>query len=116
MIYRPTIEQEEMLKNIELELRTNSIYCDNIWMEAQNVVAITIMDGDWKHEHIAADQIITRWIATNTDMKVVKVNSREIGHSESDCYSADRFYALATKSHVDVDLCNMFDKLNEIDD
>lgn len=90
-------ELPDFSREIDIELRKNDIYVDDIYMNQSGQLEITIMDGDWKHEHIACHSIVSDYVYNNSNMKVVNIDSREIGHSESDCYSATHIYSFGEK-------------------
>lgn len=56
----------------------NSHYSDMI-------ISVTIYDGDWKHEHGLCDYLMK-------ELGYECFNVNEIGNSEDDCYSAERWY------------------------
>ena len=45
------------------------------------------VEGDWKHDHWAFKDLIQEW-ADKNDRKIFKIDSREVGESDSDDYTA----------------------------
>lgn len=45
------------------------------------------VSGDWKHDHWAFKDLIQEW-ADKNNRKIFKIDSREVGHSDSDDYTA----------------------------
>lgn len=67
-------------------LEDNGLYVDNVYVNSEGCVEISISWGDWKHEHGWCDSAM-RYIGYGCDDEVV---TEENG---SDCYSAIHFYS-----------------------
>ena len=64
----------------------NYISCE-VWEEAENVVAVSITMGDWKHDHLRIDWLVAENLNPKNSKKEV------IDEDGSDAYSAiHRFY------------------------
>ena len=109
-------ELPDLSQEIDVELRKNNIYVDDIYMNQNGQLEITIMDGDWKHEHIACHTIVSEYVYAHSNMKVGNISSSEIGHSDSDCYSARHIYSFEEKVTPDESAIDPFMQLKLIED
>ena len=75
-------EKEKMVYDL---LKKNQLYADAVYTY-QNLIAVEINWGDWKHEHARADWLI----GENGGRLINEMVTEEDG---SDCYSAVHYYA-----------------------
>lgn len=70
------------------EILRNEDLCADVWDESENVVAVEINRGDWKHEHGFLLELVTEQMPG-----IKKVTCKVTEEDGSDCYSAiHRFY------------------------
>ena len=90
-------ELAKMEKEIFAYLAKKEIYPEdgtvsNSKVMSKNFFDITlVIDGDWKHDHIACDRAIEDWIADH-DFELVGTSEEEIGDSQDDSYEAEHVY------------------------
>lgn len=58
---------------------------DNYPMETSKIVFE--VSGDWKHDHLLFKDLVNEW-ADKNNRKIFKIDSEEVGHSDSDNYEA----------------------------
>lgn len=67
------------------EVLTDVSYVDDVSFNGDEI-AVTIMDGDWKHDHLRADRLMTQ------NFNVCLVEEESINESDCDCYSSIHYY------------------------
>ena len=81
------------------ELKNVGIYPeDGTFSNSSNHLAdlelTLLIDGDWKHDHLAAEKIVEKFCKEN-GLSIVKHEADEVGHSDSDWYEAEhRWYLI----------------------
>ena len=76
-----TLEEEQMIQKY---LEDNHCFIDGIYRE-NNEITISIVWGDWSHDHRYCDNLMQYIGYEQSDVIVTEENG-------SDCYSADRYY------------------------
>lgn len=69
----------------ELLCKNNMSYCE-MWRD-KNRIAVQLCNGDWKHEHLFLNHIMTRKFP-----QIKSIQEQEIGHSLDDCYSSIHWF------------------------
>lgn len=65
--------------------KENNLYYDYTISSTDGMIAITIEDGDWKHDHIRLNYIMRK-----NHYRLIK--NVEFGTSEDDSYSSTHYY------------------------
>ena len=90
-------ELRELEKDIFEYLKKKQIFPEdgtvsNSKVMSKNFFDITlVIDGDWKHDHLACDRAIEDWVAEH-NYELVGSNEEEIGESDDDSYKAEHTY------------------------
>lgn len=66
--------------------------CGELDMLNDHTFGILIENGDWKHEHIYLDHVVSEYLSSKgLDFEYF---TKQVGTSDSDCYSAWHYYSL----------------------
>lgn len=90
-------ELAELEKSVFEYLKKKQIFPEdgtvsNSKVMSKNFFDITlVIDGDWKHDHIACDRAIEDWVAEH-NFELVGSSEEEIGDSQDDSYEAEHIY------------------------
>lgn len=86
---------KELMYQVEEYLYNNSgtrMLVDDLVISNDHTFGILIENGDWKHEHIYLDILVSDYLKS-LGLKF-DVFSEEVGHSYSDCYSAFHYFSI----------------------
>lgn len=64
------------------------------------------VSGDWKHDHLRFKNLINKWAKEN-NRNIFKIDEKEIGHSDSDDYTA-QYSVFVAKDKDSLDMLNSF--------
>lgn len=95
-------ELNDIEKKLYDYLRSNKFYEYGDVEQSDNDLAdmriiMTIENGDWKHDHLYADQLIQDFCKEN-NLAIIKHIKKEIGYSDSDSYSAEHTWYILDDS------------------
>lgn len=65
--------------------KENNLYYAYFILDTDEIVGITIEDGDWKHDHIRLNHIMLKY-----NYKLIK--EEKIGTSDEDSYSSTHYF------------------------
>ena len=78
----------EMEKKINKLMRENNIFGEMVDCNADaKMIAVEITWGDWKHEHLRLD-----WLMTEDFSNLRSIHNQTTEEDGSDCYSAIHYY------------------------
>ena len=110
--------QEVITQEVYNILQNNNIYAevyddyDFRGSDDAFVLCVEINDGDWKHEHKRADNIVVDTVNNYDNMEITKIGEETIGDSEDDTYSSiHRFHILRYPDDNGFD----FDDIEQLD-
>ena len=83
---------ENFVEEIRNYLQENDIYSE-VYVESDGKLAVHISDGDWKHEHLYTDRMVSKFFFNKG--LLVDTETQVTEQDGSDCYSATHYYELS---------------------
>ena len=83
---------ENFAEEIRNYLQENDIYSE-VYVESDGRLAVHIDDGDWKHEHLYTDRMVSKFFYNKG--LLVDTETQVTEEDGSDCYSATHYYELS---------------------
>ena len=91
---------------IEKAARKQHIGVDFINTDSSVMGAFTatfeINNGDWKHDHLAFDSVVKKYLANNEKYALWKIDTNQIGSSDDDSYSAEHVAFIVPKNKIEL--------------
>jgi hypothetical protein len=91
--------RDELQKYIDNEMKRSHVFFVDETFDGRLCVAINW--GDWKHEHLACDWLVTDFFANKNKLVNVDVDVTE--ENGTDAYSAIHYYSLRPQSKIESD-------------
>lgn len=89
-----TVTDDNMVKRVMKVLKINKIRPNEVYITADNGFLAVELEGDWKHEHLACDTLLSKYLGLE------KVSDRVLSDDGSDNYTAIRYFSIPTQSHA----------------
>lgn len=80
-------------EKIAMILGENEITFLDVESQGLGILKVSIIWGDWKHEHARLDWFMTEILGAKL------IGSRKTDDGESDCYSADHYYIVRVSEY-----------------
>ena len=91
---------------IEKAARKEHIWVDFINTDSSVMGAFTatfeINNGDWKHDHLAFDEVVKEYFANNEKYALWKIDTNQTDSSDDDSYSAEHIAFIVPKDKMEL--------------